>query len=103
MLACAALDEARRSGKLALYAYVIMTDHVHVVTDSALSPAKTLRFINGISAHRIIEYLRANDFESSLKRLQHVESRRRHKYSVWDHHTDVRLPLAEAMVMQRVT
>lgn len=102
-LACAGLDEARRSGKFAIYAYVIMPDHVHVVTDSALSPAKTLRFLNGISAHRIIEYLKANNFESSLSKLRHATSRRQHKYSVWDHHSDVRLLLTEAMLMQRVT
>jgi len=30
----AALDEARRSGNFALYAYVIMSDHLHVITDS---------------------------------------------------------------------
>jgi len=103
MIACAAFDEARRSGKFAVYAYVVMPDHVHVVTDSAISPAKTLRFINGISAHRIIEYLKANCFEKALKKLQHALSRKQHKYSVWNHHPDVRLLLTEAMLMQRVT
>jgi len=42
LIVCAALDEARHSGKFALYAYVIMPDHLHVVTDSTLSPARTL-------------------------------------------------------------
>ena len=102
-ITCAALDEARRSGNFAVYAYVIMPDHIHVVTDSALTPAKTMQFINGISAHRIIEYLKVNDFEISLKKLQHATSRRQHKHSVWTHHSDARLLLSEAMLMQRVT
>ena len=37
VIACSALDETRRSGKFALYAYVIMPDHIHVITDSILS------------------------------------------------------------------
>ena len=45
LITCAALDEARRSGGFALYAYVIMPDHLHVVTDSLLSASRTLQFI----------------------------------------------------------
>jgi REP element-mobilizing transposase RayT len=39
-ITCAALDEARESGKFSLYAYVIMPDHLHVITNSFLSPSK---------------------------------------------------------------
>ena len=74
LITCAALDEARTSGKFALYAYVIMPDHLHVITDSLLSPSRTLQFINGITGHRIIEYLKEQNHESSLKKLRH-ESR----------------------------
>ena len=49
LVTCAALDEARRSGKFLLYAYVIMPDHIHVITDSTLSPSRTLQFINGVA------------------------------------------------------
>jgi len=41
-----------------LYAYVLMPDHLHVVTDSTLQPSKTLQFINGITSRRIIDYLK---------------------------------------------
>ena len=100
---CAALDEARRSGNFSLYAYVIMPDHLHVITDSTLSPAKTLQFINGITGHRIIGYLKANDHTNSLKKLEHAAGRRKYSHSLWDHHPDARLLLTESMVMQRVT
>ena len=31
-----------------LFAYVIMPDHIHTVTDGALNPSETLRFLNDI-------------------------------------------------------
>jgi len=102
LIACAALDEARRSGGFALYAYVIMPDHLHVITDSILSASRTLQFINGITSRRIIDYLKEHNHESSLKKLRHEIRPRRYSYSLWDHHPDARLPLTEKMLMQRV-
>ena len=65
LIACAALNEARKSGKFALYAYVIMPDHLHVITDSILRASKTLQFINGITSRRIIDSLLEPSFEKS--------------------------------------
>jgi REP element-mobilizing transposase RayT len=101
-ITCAALDEARRSGKFALYAYVVMPDHLHIVTDSFLSPARTLQFINGITSRRIIGYLKEHNYQSSLKKLRHEIRARRYSHSLWDHHPDARLLLTENMLMQRV-
>jgi REP-associated tyrosine transposase len=101
-IACAALDEARKSGKFALYAYVIMPDHFHVITDSILPPSKTLQFINGISGRRIIDYLKERRYESSLAKLRHEIRPRRYGYSLWDHHPNARLLLSESMLMERV-
>ena len=102
---CAALDEARRSGQFALYAYVIMPDHLHLISDPTLSIAKTLQFINGITGHRIIQYLKANNHLSSLEKLRRSQSRNRrgYVYSLWDHHPDARVLFTENMLMQRVT
>jgi REP element-mobilizing transposase RayT len=85
-----------------LHAYVIMPDHLHVITDSTLTPSATLRFINGITGRRIIDYLKENDHESSLRKLRHETRPRRCSYSLWDHHPDARLLLTENMLMQRV-
>src|SRR6266702_2040461 len=71
VITCAALDEARHSGKFALYAYVIMQDHLHVITDSKLSASRTLQFINGITGRRVIDYLKQQNHEASLKKLRH--------------------------------
>jgi putative transposase len=102
LIACAALDEAPKSGKFALYAYVIMPDHLHVITDSILPPSKTLQFINGITGRRIIDYLKEQRYESSLAKLRHEIRLRRYGYSLWDHHPNARLLLSESMLMERV-
>jgi putative transposase len=101
-ITCAALDEARRSGGFALYGYVIMLDHLHVITDSILAPARTLQFINGIASRRIIGFLKEQNYEASLRKLRHEIRPRRYSHSLWDHHPDARLLLTENMLMQRV-
>jgi REP-associated tyrosine transposase len=101
-IACKALDEARTSGKFALYAYVIMPDHLHTITDSARSSADTLRFINGIISHRVMAYLKEKGHERSLQKLRQETKPRHYRYSLWDHHPNVRLLLTEKMLMERV-
>ena len=102
VVTCAAMNEARASGEFGLYAYVIMPDHLHVVTDSTLSPSRTLQFINGITSRRIIDYLEENNHESSLLKLRHETRRHQYRFSLWDHHPDARLLLTEKMLMERV-
>src|SRR5437764_14181676 len=82
LVTCAALDEARGSGRFGLYAYVIMPDHLHVITDSCLSASRTLQFINGITSRRIIDYLKHHKHEASLKKLAHEIRPRRYSYSL---------------------
>ena len=101
-ITCAALDEARKSGGFALYAYVIMPDHLHVISDSARDSSDVARFINGIIARRVINYLKEHDYQSALKKLQQEVKPRRYQYSLWDHHPNVRLLMTENMLMERV-
>jgi putative transposase len=99
---CAALNEARRSGEFLILAYVIMPDHFHVVTDGEKKASFVQRFINGITARRVIDYLKREGYNSSLEKLKHEEYRRGHRYSLWDHHPNARLLTSESMFMQRV-
>lgn len=101
-LTCEALNEARNSGGFALYAYVVMPDHIHVITDSSRSSSDTLRFINGIIARRIIDYLKQENYESSLRKLRQEVKRQNYRYALWDHHPNVRLLMTENMLMERV-
>jgi putative transposase len=102
IVTCKALDEARKSGEFALYAYVIMPDHLHVISDSAHSSADTLRFINGLIGRRVIDHLKQRGFESSLLKLRRETKKKNYLYSLWDHHPNVRLLMTEKMLMERV-
>jgi len=101
-IVCAALDEARHSGGFAIFAYVIMPNHLHIMTDGARKPSDTLRFINGITSHRVIGYLKENNYRTSLAKLRDTKKARRHEYSLWDGHSNVLLVTSENVFMERV-
>ena len=101
-IACNAIAEARVSGGFLIFAYIIMPDHIHLITDSKNKAKRVLQFVNGIVSRRVINFLKEHGYESSLRKLQHEEYRRGHKYSLWDHHPNIRLLTSEEMLMQRV-
>jgi putative transposase len=101
-IACVAIDEARNSAGFLLFAYVLMTDHFHVLTDSPHKPSKVLQFIKGIVSRRVIDYLKDHGYESSLRKLQHEDWKRNHRYSLWQHDSDVFSVTSETMFMQKV-
>lgn len=99
---CDAYDEARLSGKFSIYAYCIMPDHSHIVTGGELSPSNTRRYLNGISARRILDKLKGDPkYDPSLQKLR-VQARGEHKYSVWQHHPNTYIITSEGMMMQKV-
>jgi REP element-mobilizing transposase RayT len=99
---CEALHQARKSGGFLIFAYVIMLDHLHLLTNQPKTSAEVLRYLKGITARRTIDYLRQNNFQSSLARLQHESWKRDHKYSLWQQEKNVFSIYSEAMFMQKV-
>jgi len=99
---CQSLDEARTSGGFLIFAYVIMSDHLHLLTNQPGTSADVLRYLKGISARRTINYLRENNFESSLAKLRHNTWRREHKYSLWQKEKNVFSIYSETMFTQKV-
>ena len=79
-----------------------MPDHLHVVSDSARPSEDILRFINGITGRRVIDYLKDHGYESSLLKLRRETKKKNYLYSLWDHHPDARVLLTEKMLMDRV-
>jgi putative transposase len=63
---------------------------------------EVLRFLNGISAKRVIDHLKANGFESSLAKLRIQERENRHKHSVYEHHPNALRITGEDAFMQKV-
>ncbi len=102
VVVCAALGEARKSGGFLLFAYVIMSDHLHVITDGRKKPSDVLRFIKGIASHRVIGHLKERGYHSSLEKLRHEKKPRQYEYSMWQHHSNVVRLVSERMLMQRV-
>ena len=101
-IVCNALDEARKSAGLLIFAYVIMLDHIHLITDSSRSISETLRYTNGIIAKRVIDYLKENDYESSLAKLRIQLRDREHKHSLFQHHPNAFEIYGEDTMMQKV-
>lgn len=101
-IVCDALSEARKSGEILIFAYVIMPDHSHLVTDGHRDISDVLRFTNGIAAKRVLDYLKENQFESSLRKLRQEEKRKGYKYSVWEHHPNAFRITGEDTFMQKV-
>jgi len=66
---CDAIDEARNSGKFLIFAYVLMPDHIHLVTDSSRKPKDVHRFVNGIVSRRVIDFLKEKGHAESLNKL----------------------------------
>ena len=101
-LVCAALDEARRSAGLLLFAYVIMLDHMHLLTNRPSTTSDVLRVLKGLTARRVIDYLKAGGYSSSLSKLQHVVRERNYKYSLWQTEKNVLPIFSEGMFMEKV-
>ncbi len=98
---CNALNEARASANLLIFAYVIMPDHLHALVGSERKPSEVLRYINGIAGRRVIDFLKESHYDSSLEKLRHATGLREHKYSLWNHHPNVKLITTENGLMEK--
>ncbi|MGH9928441.1 MAG: REP-associated tyrosine transposase [Pyrinomonadaceae bacterium] len=101
-LVCEALNETRTSAKFLIFAYVIMPDHMHMLIGSERKPSEVLRYVNGITSRRVINFLREKGFESSLEKRRRADGPRQHKYSLWDHHSNLKLVTTENGLMEKV-
>ena len=101
-IVCDAFDEARKSAGIMIFAYVIMPDHTHVLTDNAREMREVLRYLNGVSAKRLINYLKENGYESSIAKLRIQDRGKNHKHSVYEHHPNALRITGEDAFMQKV-
>jgi hypothetical protein len=79
-----------------------MPEHSHVLTDNAREIRDVLRYLNGISAKRVIDHLKVSGFESSLAKLRIQERENRHKHSVYEHHPNALRITGEDAFIQKV-
>ncbi|HEY0547727.1 MAG TPA: transposase [Pyrinomonadaceae bacterium] len=102
LVTCKAIDEARQSGVFLLFAYVIMPDHAHLLTNQPTVASDVLRYVKGTVGHRVIEYLKEKNYSASLEKLRHEEWKRKHRYSLWQQESNALSIFSEAMFMQKV-
>ena len=100
---CRAIDEARTSAGFLLFAYVIMIDHMHLLTSRPTTTSNLLRVLKGITARRVIDYLKENNYLSSLSKLEHQGQHRNHRYSLWQTERNVFPIFSESKFMEKVT
>jgi REP element-mobilizing transposase RayT len=97
-----AYNEAKEKHKFLIFAYVIMLDHTHVITDNVHEMKDILRYLNGVSANKIIKHLKANGYDESLAKLRIQERADKHKHSVYEHHPNAMRITGEDALMQKV-
>ena len=97
---CRAIDEARK--RFLLFAYVIMLDHIHLLTSRPSTTSEVLRILKGLTARRLIDYLKENNYSRSLAKLQHQERDRNYKYSLWQTEKNVLPIFSERLFMEKL-
>jgi len=99
---CRAVDEARASAGFLLFAYVIMIDHMHLLTSRPTTTSNVLHVLKGLTARRVIDHLKENNYLSSLSKLEHQEQDRNHRYSLWQTEKNVLPIFSEGMFMEKL-
>ena len=79
-----------------------MLDHLHLLTNRPSTNSNLLRVIKGLTARRVIDYLKAKDYQSSLKKLEHQVRDRNYKYSLWQTEKNVFPITSERMFRQKL-
>jgi hypothetical protein len=78
-----------------------MPDHLHVITDSEKKPGVIQRYINGVISRRVIDFLKAGGYASSL-RSSGIKSTARPSILALGPSSECQTVDDESMFMQRV-
>jgi REP element-mobilizing transposase RayT len=99
---CRAIDEARKSAGFLLFGYVVMIDHLHLLTSRPSTNSEVLRVLKGLTARRVIDYLKQQNHLISLTKLAHQERERNYRYSLWQTEKNVLPIFSEGMFMEKL-
>jgi putative transposase len=75
---------------------------MHLPTSRPSTTSNVLRVLKGITARRLIDYLKETNHFSSLAKLQHQQRDRNYKYSLWQTEKNVLPIFSEGMFMEKV-
>jgi REP element-mobilizing transposase RayT len=99
---CRAIDEVRKTAGFLLFAYVLMIDHLRLLTSRTSTTSEVLRVLKGLSARRVIDYLKVNNYFTSLAKLAHQERERNYKHSLWQTEKNILPIFSEGMFMEKL-
>jgi len=78
------LDWMHREGRMALYAYVLMPSHLHMIVKPHDYPIGTLlQSFGSYTAHAILKQLRDDSRDDLLKFFHQQRRDPRHQHSIW--------------------
>ena len=78
------LDWMRREGRMALYAFVLMPSHLHmIVKPQEYLIGTLLQRFGSYTAHAILKQLRDDGRDDSLEFFHRQRRDRRHQHSIW--------------------
>ena len=101
-LLCRAIDEARKSAGFLLFAYVIMLDHMHLLTSRPSTTSNVLRVLKGITARRIIDYLKGEQSFQFTRQTAASGARPKLQILMWQTEKNVLPVFSEGMFMEKV-
>lgn len=93
----------RTSGRMNLYGYVVMENHIHFVA-SAADLAKEVKEFKSYTARKIIDFLRGRgeaDLLGSLERLK-LDHRTHSQYQLWQEGSHPQQIISDEMMVQKL-
>jgi putative transposase len=76
--------------------------YLHVITNQPRPISEVLRVLKGITARRVIDYLKERNYSASLAKLQHGVRDRNYRYSLWQAEKNVYPIFSEGLFLQKV-
>lgn len=92
------------NGRLVIYGYVIMENHLHLIASSATNLSKEIGIFRSYTARQIIDWLEAKNAEHILKQLNYYKLRHKkdRDYQLWQEGTHPEVILNEKMMLQKL-
>jgi REP element-mobilizing transposase RayT len=91
------------NGRLTLYGYVILENHLHLIASSA-NLSKEIGDFKSYTAHRIVEHLQSRGAETLLRHLKYYKARHKtdRTYQLWQEGSHPKQILGDEMMIQKL-
>jgi putative transposase len=97
------LSFCQKERQLILYAYVIMEQHLHLIS-SAPDLSKTIKEYKSFTARKIIDYLKERNYKPLLEKLKRAKltHKTKSKYQLWQEGNHPKEINGEEMMRQKI-